>query len=252
MTVKPKVLEWIEEAETVAITIPEEAPKRMYDEKLVAWFDILGMRRKIYESNDAEEVLTIMGNLQRYVENSCEDLVAKELLDYLQISDGFIIIAELGCINELCDILCQIQWQVLVFLQMLLRGAITAGKISMTDDTRLIIGPAFIEAFALESENAIYPRVLIADEIYKYIDKEKFSFKYIKEDSDNFKYLDFLRYIIEKEKYEPKNLSHFLQTQGVKSFLKEGYEKNIRNKKDIAQKHGWLISKLAENNVSVL
>ena len=251
MPEKPKILEWIAETESIGTSPVMDIPKRAYNDKLVAWIDTLAMRNKMRNSDDAEEIFTIMGKLQNYVENACADLVAKEKLNYLQISDGFIIVAELDCINELCEILCQIQWNVLFYSQMLLRGALTAGKVSMSDDSRLIIGPAFIEAFAMESENAIFPRILFANEIEDYIGKDEIVFSYLKEDSDHFTYLDFLKYMIDKEQIPPKALRHLVQTQGVKKLLVDGYSENIQKRKNLAQKHGWLIARFAEYRIKL-
>jgi len=251
MSDKSKIMEWIAEAETTADASTMDIPKRAYNDRLVAWIDTLAMRNKMRESDDAEEIFTIMGRLQNYVENACENLVAKGKLNYLQISDGFIIVADLDCVNELCEILCQIQWQVLFYSQMLLRGALTAGKVSMSDDSKLIIGPAFIEAFAMESENAIFPRILFANEIKDYIKEDEIVFSYLKKDSDHFIYLDFLKYMIDKEQITTKELKHFLQTQGVKRLLVEGYSKNILKSKHLAQKHGWLIARFAEYKIKL-
>jgi hypothetical protein len=250
MADKPKILDWIAEAEHV-VTLPEPI-KKVYDEKLVAWFDILGMREKMHASDDADEILSIMGNLQQFVENACESLVARNKVDYLQISDGFILIAELDCINEICKILCTVQWQVLIYLRMLLRGAITAGKVSISDDSRLIVGPAFIDAFILESENAIFPRILFANEIYKYINKDNIEFEYIKEDVDKFLYLDFLDSEISSENYTGKQLNHLFLTRGVKEFLRDSYVNYEANKKKLAQKYGWTIAKLKAHNIKIL
>lgn len=247
---RSKVLDWIEEAENVKV--PPEPPKKIYDEKLVAWFDILGMRKKIHECDDVEEILTIMGKLQKYVENACESLVAINKVNYLQISDGFIIIAELDCIDAICEILCKVQWQVLVYSQMILRGALTAGKVSISDDSRLIVGPAFIDAFVLESENAIFPRILFSKEIFNYIKIDSIAFKYIAEDFDKFSYLDFIYYTIISENYTKKQLNHLFKTYHIVTFLKKNYEDFITNKKNVAQKYGWLISKLAVHNIKVL
>lgn len=248
---KSKILEWIEEAESSQITPTIDVPKRSYDDKLVAWIDTLAMRNKMRDSDDAEEIFTIMSKLQNYVDNACSKLVAKGKLNYLQISDGFIIVADLDSVNELCEILCQIQWHVLFYSQMLLRGALTAGKVSMSDDSKLIIGPAFIEAFAMESENAIFPRILFANEIKEYISGEGISFSYLKEDSDHFTYLDFLQYMIDKIQIKPRDLRHFVQTQGVQKLLVEGYSENIVRRKNLAQKHGWLIARFAEHKIKL-
>ena len=252
MSDKSKIMEWIAEAESTGTTPVIDTQKRTYNEKLVAWIDTLAMREKMRNSDDAEEIFAIMSRLLNYVENSCESLFAEGKLNYLQISDGFIIVAELDCINEVCEILCQIQWRVLFYSQMLLRGALTAGKVSMSEDSKLIIGPAFIEAFALESENAIFPRILFANEIKDYIKEETVSFSYLKEDSDNFIYLDFLGYMINKEKIKTKGLNHLVQTQGVKKLLIDGYLGNISKRKNLAQKHGWLIARFAEHKIKLI
>jgi len=251
MSEKPKILEWIAEAESSKVVPTADIQKRSYNDRLVAWIDTLAMRNKMRDSDDAEEIFTIMSRLQNYVENACSELVVKEKLNYLQISDGFIIVADLDCVNELCEILCQIQWQVLFYSQMLLRGALTAGKVSMSDDSKLIIGPAFIEAFAMESENAIFPRILFANEIKDYVKKDDISFSYLKEDSDHFTYLDFLQYMIEKNQIRTKDLKHLVQTQGVQKLLVEGYSGNILKRKNLAQKHGWLIARFAEHKIKL-
>jgi hypothetical protein len=135
---------------------------------------------------------------------------------------------------------------------MLLRGALTAGKIGMGEDLKYIVGPAFIEAFDLERKNAIYPRIIFADEIKKYIPDKSITFKYIAEDNDKFKYLDFINHNIDIEKLTEKNLDHLLTTQSVKAILKSEYEKNKSTDKLVAQKYGWLISKLASHKINII
>jgi hypothetical protein len=228
---------------------PSPAPlRRQYDEKLVAWLDILGMRNKIhdYKEHDAEEILTIMGRFQNYVRNSCDNLEDK--VKYMQISDGFIIVSEFECLKEICEILCQIQWKILVNDKMLLRGALTSGKISMTtDEPKLIVGPAFVEAFAMESKNAIFPRIIISSNLYQLAEVD-----FIIKDSDHFYFLDFLEYVIKNENYNIKQLTHDLRTWKVIEFLKNGYDSFIEKDKWLAQKYGWLISKLSAREIKVL
>ncbi len=254
MANKALLNQWINEAESKSKPIVEEPDKKLYNDKLVAWIDILGMRNKMRISEDAEEIFNIMAKLQYFVENECEDLVKVEVLNFLQLSDGFIIVADMDYINELCEILCKIQWHVLLQLDelKLLRGAITAGKASMSDDTRLIIGPAFIEAYAMESDNAIFPRILFAEEISQYITPGKLVFNYVKQDGDHLKYLDFISYAIKEQGLKQKDLAHLLETQGVNRVLKKGYEYYIHSNKAIAQKYGWLIAKLSEYKIDIL
>lgn len=246
--------QWILEAEKKGAVVAEEPERKIYSDRIVAWIDILGMRNKMRKSNDAEEIFNIMAKLQHFVENACEDLFKAGVLNFLQLSDGFIIVSEMQYINELCEILCEIQWHVLLHLDdlKLLRGAVTAGKVSMSEDARLIIGPAFIEAYAMESDNAIFPRILFADEIYQHINPKDLIFKHIKEDGDHFKYLDFITYSIKKQSLRQQELAHLLETNGVFKTLKHSYESNISTNKTVAQKYGWLIAKLSENKIDIL
>ena len=226
---------------------PPSTERRQYDEKLVAWIDILGMRAKIhdYKKNDAEDILTIMSRFQNYVRNSCNDI--EELIKYIQISDGIIIVSEFEYLKKICEILCQIQWKILINENMILRGALTSGKIRINEDPPLIIGPAFVEAFELESENAVFPRIIISHELYQLSD-----FKFINEDSDHFYFLDFLEYVIETESLNNKQLLQYLRTSKVIKYLKTEYNTYIGKNKRIAQKYGWLIEKLSNRKIKVL
>ncbi|MDR1582323.1 MAG: hypothetical protein LBS55_03535 [Prevotellaceae bacterium] len=251
---KTDINEFLENAhkkERTLKRVPPSMPqRRQYDERLVAWFDVLGMRSKIraYKEHDAEEILTIMGRFQNYVRNSCETLEELGQVKYMQLSDGFILVSEFDCLNKICEILCQIQWKILVNDNMLLRGALTSGKISMTDDDpRLIVGPAFVEAYHMESENAIFPRIIISHDLYQSI-----KFDFITEDSDHFYFLDFLEYVIKNEDYNIKQLTQNLRTFKVIEFLKTEYNKHIENDIKVAQKYGWMIEKLSARKIAVL
>ena len=247
---KNRISEILEEAykreRSIKVVPPLEPSRRQYDEKIVAWFDVLGMRKRIhdYEKHDAEEILTTMGTFQNYVRNSCEGLDIK----FMQISDGFILVSEFNYLKEICEILCQIQWKILINDKMLLRGAITSGKISITDDEqKLVVGPAFVEAFSMESENAIFPRIIVSSNLNSFI-----KFDYLVEDSDHLYFLDFLTYVIEIEDYNIRQLTHILQTTKVIDFLQTGYNENIKVNMRIAQKYGWVIEKLSAKKIKVL
>ena len=232
--------------QAVKVKPPAVQLRRQYDEKIVAWFDILGMRNRMrdYEKHDAEEILTTMGRFQNYVRNSCESLDIK----YMQISDGFILVSEFNYLEEICEILCQVQWKILVNDNMLLRGALTSGKVSITDDDqKLVVGPAFIDAFLMESEIAIFPRIIISNNLYQSV-----KFDYLSEDSDHIYFLDFLTYVIKTEDYNVSKLTHFLQTTKVIEFLQTEYNENIKKDLRVAQKYGWLIEKLLTQKVKVL
>jgi hypothetical protein len=91
---KTNISEFLENAHKKEQTLKKPSPsiplRRQYDEKLVAWFDVLGMRSRIrsYKEHDAEEILTIMGRFQNYVRNSCESFEEIGKIKFMQISDG--------------------------------------------------------------------------------------------------------------------------------------------------------------------
>jgi len=253
---KPKIYEWVEEATKLPIPPKVEKPEKTYDEKLVAFIDVLGMTEKTL-GGSAEQSLTLMGNLRLCVDTECSPLPGD--VKFLQLGDGFTIVADLACINELCEALSRIQWRVLVYSQMMLRGALTAGPVGFDEeheDIKYIVGPAFISAYRLETKNAIYPRIILAsEEIEPYMAQQSItiSFNHIVEDNDKLKYLDFIGHGIVTGKYSKRTLDHLLTTEGTKGLLKREYEKHLKeDKKEVAQKYGWLIRRLAAHGIDVL
>ena len=250
-----KVESWWEE-ETKVETIPSESEihRKSYSNRLVAWIDILGMRNLIKsDSKDAEDIFGVMEKLRNFVQVPCNSLAKAGKLHYTQIADGFMIVADLEYATEFCGILADVQWRVFVECQMLLRGAITAGKVSVSDDPQIIIGPAYVDAYMLESESAIYPRIILTNEFFKET-KDYLAFPYISTDTDKEKYLDFLPYAFEKNGLDKKRVEHLLETQGVFRKLKNEINTSSTSKglgRNVAQKYGWTISKLEMHNIKV-
>ena len=108
---------------------------------------------------------------------------------------------DVDCVNEICKILSAVQWQILVYSHMLLRGALTAGQVAIGSEEEYFIGPAIIEAITLERQNAIFPRIVFDNrEIEKYIKTGDIKYKDIVEDQDKIKYLDYRKYYMDNEK----------------------------------------------------
>lgn len=78
------------------------------------------------------------------------------------------------------------------------------------------------------------------------------SFKYIIEDQDKIKYLDFIKYNKDSERLTVDKLKQLLTEKQVIRTLKESYEEKICKDKSVAQKYGWLISKLAVHNIKII
>ncbi|MCL2227067.1 MAG: hypothetical protein FWB97_05505 [Oscillospiraceae bacterium] len=248
---------WLDDEESsVESYQPErDAPREPYRKRLVAWIDILGMRQMIkdYEKNDAESIFEVMTKLRNFVQAPCDYLAKEDKLHYTQVADGFLIVADDDCATEFCAILSNVQWQVLIECQMLLRGAITAGMVSVSDDPQIIIGPAYIDAYKLESEHAIYPRIILTKEFFDFTEG-LLSFDHIATDTDKEMYLDFFKYAIEEHRLDTKAAERLLKEQGILKILKEKTKQPRKSKpldRRVAQKYGWLASKLESKNIKI-
>ena len=119
----------------------------------------------------------------------------------------------------------------------LIRGAVTKGNLIVNESINTLLGPAVNETYILESQIAIYPRIVISD---KLIDCELKS--YFKEDSDGTYFFDFLLFLQKRKAYV---MSQEEMNRHI-TFL-EGYIKNSGNLK-INQKYKWFKKYLYTRN----
>ena len=243
-------MDWLSDYNALGANENEDIPPRKaYSKKVVGWLDILGIREKIKNEKeyDAEDIISLMANLSSYVKTACDDYEAKDAMHYLQIADGFMIAAEIEYAQKLCEIMSEIQWKILVNLKMLSRGAITVGNVSVENDGKIIIGPAYVDAYAMESENAFFARTIVSDTLIREVDINNAS--YIKLDSDNIYYLDYIDYIIQTHHFDSKRISQILVQNGIIKELLKYYDSLGKIKLSIWQKYGWTLSLLDRNNI---
>ena len=247
-----KIESWLNDSVETS-DVDDEKPRLSYSKKIVAWLDILGVRSKIKNEKkyDAEDIIGIMNSLATYVKNSCDRLYEDEKLDYSQIADGFMIVADITCADEICKILAEIQWKILLNLKMLSRGAVTVGNVSVYNNDKFIIGPAYVDAYAMESENAVYARTIVSN---AFIDETKdyLTVSFLKEDSDKCVYIDYIDYVIKYNYDDSLRTSKILSQQGVIKELKKNYSPKTQDKKiSVLQKYGWTIALLKRNKIDI-
>ncbi len=105
-----------------------------------------------------------------------------------------------------------------------IRGGISSKYCNIKNE--FAVGEGLIEAYRLESETAIYPRILLSKEItdnskimesLKWISKKMYNSNYlIKKDEDGFFYLDYLKYRISQS----DTSSQSIQQNGLKDMRK--------------------------------
>lgn len=118
-----------------------------------------------------------------------------------------------------------------------IRGGISIGK--MYHKKNIFFGPAFLEAYKLESEVAIYPRVIFSTNL---IDIVK-DILYVKDSEDgifHIDWFDFLKQQVNKGFYQkPANLP-------TMNYIKELIQENIDSNSDIKikSKYIWLLNQI--------
>lgn len=144
-----------------------------YEDRIVCFLDILGFGSHIARSIDLVDGSDNTGKIKKIADafmsirhildiDCAEDRQDKEVT---QFSDSVVIsfpaYSESGVFYALQEIL----WVQISLVQKgyLCRGGVTRGRLIHT--SKLLFGPAMIEAHALESKAALYPRVILEAEI---------------------------------------------------------------------------------------
>jgi hypothetical protein len=138
-----------------------------YTSRYVAFVDILGFRKIINKSrNNAKFADELAAVLKAIGERNSElERVLGEDFKMQNFSDS-IIMSEAATAQGLSHLLYQVQELGLRLLQkaLLIRGGICKGE--LYHDGSVIFGPAFIEAYRLESNVANFPRVVLGADAY--------------------------------------------------------------------------------------
>lgn len=151
-----------------------------YEMKYVAYLDILGFSELIRKSiTDTElhkkicNVLTSMYRAQpdKYVINPEGKHIGipknPDGICVYVFSDNILMTAPitLGGLNKLANEIWTLYGNLAFNCNSLVRGSIVKGL--MYDDTQIAYGPGLIDAYQKESNIAIYPRIILSDEVYK-------------------------------------------------------------------------------------
>lgn len=254
-----------------------------YVKCFVAFLDMLGFRSKVMESQHDSETLEILldslkicGGFQNEGKKATNNLGE---IRTISIQSRFFSDSIVFFLKEKPEDIAQL-FLIIRYLQdrlwekdICLRGAITVGDMYWPDTVHnqknVTLGPAILEAHKLESQIAIYPRILISRSLKEYIenkDVKAWPFgrtgqlsKYIKQDKDREYFLDMLncnvtRAIDEKLEEDDNTFSVvWTESSGSKRDeilrkIDEIIKENISSEDEkIRQKYGWLKSYLQDD-----
>ncbi|MDD2716520.1 MAG: hypothetical protein PHW04_11580 [Candidatus Wallbacteria bacterium] len=235
--------EWIDKGEKK--TSPNLQELEKYDFKNVAFLDLLAMKDLVYNEKDDSAAIQKMKKIKGIIDIETKSIALDPDFILTHFSDSFIFTCSEKHMLDLVSLLATIQMRILVECQFQLRGAVTYGKVKVTDAGKDIIGPAYIDAFKLEQKSAIYPRIIIHNNFLdKFCEKHPNSSEIILT-TDNEKIIDYLGHFVtseEKNKKSKEEIILFLKREKVFRFLSERYaEFKKKNDHAIKQKYGWTI-----------
>ena len=147
-----------------------------YENRIVCFIDILGFSSIIKSTvskekkTEAQKVLDDVCNALEFL-RSYSDKMAEYKISTTQFSDSIVISFPWNRDNwhllSIFRTIKYIQVALLYRFHLLLRGGIVIGEIVHTD--RLLVGPAMINAYALESKCANSPRIVLDPKVvYRY------------------------------------------------------------------------------------
>ncbi|HTH95465.1 MAG TPA: hypothetical protein VL550_09540 [Rhodocyclaceae bacterium] len=138
----------------------------VYEERCCLFLDVLGFSRLLKHSE-----ASVVFHMLTYFKEGKEKFFpyADEDTQVTAFSDSIVISInsrERTCIHSMIEVATQLQKD---FMQIgiLTRGGIALGKMFHKDG--ILFGPAMVEAYTLESEIAVYPRVVVSEKaVIKY------------------------------------------------------------------------------------
>lgn len=187
-----------------------------YEPSLITLFDILGFKdllnRAGEDANAVSEVLSLARRFSTPDEGAAENFGWKSInfsdtvVRAVPIVSNANVKVRLGIVfHELTDI-AHLQVN-LLFRNVLIRGAVTIGRIFMQAD--VVFGPGLVDAHLLESEHALYPRVIVDKRVLKALKEipllrshrfdEEMSYinRLVRKDTDGLQFVDYLRYALD-------------------------------------------------------
>ena len=230
-------------------------PHQSYEDRVVAFIDVLGFSAMVEKTSTDEKKLQLLTSALDGLHNKFWEWEADGVyssFSFTQFSDS-IVISALAESSDSFSMLMQLLLGTMDLVDdygILLRGGIARGQ--LIHDNTMLVGPAMVDAYRLESKVAIYPRIIIEEELKKLFDDNMEAYirnhtnldevpvfnRIFKKDDDDWYYLD---YIQPAEEYNNESTPD-------EHLKKLGYlaEKGLKSDEEkVRIKYEWLKKKVA-------
>ena len=182
---------------------------------IVAYLDLLGVNEKILNDDDSETNLTIIRKLYDEVidfqKEKDPSLKIFQTSKFKIFSDNIVFIQELSNdpknqidviegLFRIFGVISNFQFYAFINHGWLLRGGIVRGPLYWDKD--MLWGKALLTSYHLEDKLAIYPRIIIDEQLHQTLLKSENPTKDIirlKMDSDGYYYVDYLNFMFQDE-----------------------------------------------------
>ena len=205
-------------------TVNEEGNRIKYQKCFVAFLDILGFQSKVMDSQKSDHLLrSLIDSLKicsafesrgkKVSDNQGDRRTISVQSSFFSDTVVFFLKANSNDISHLFFMIRYLQdrlWEKGICL----RGAVTIGNMywPTKNEGNVSFGPGLIDAYKLELEVAIYPRILVSKQLFDYIDTNApsaFPFgeigqlkNFIRHDNDGIYFLDLLNQQITRARNE--------------------------------------------------
>lgn len=223
-----------------------------YETRLIAFVDFLGFKKMIEESEDNEhrtdEIYSAIHNIYMVLGDYLANSPGDTSLRITHFSDSIVMSCAFDEIEDVVLIIRHlrfIQQQLAEEHSMMIRGAITIGD--LIHDDQILMGPAMVEAYTMESHVAIYPRIIVSDIAKQVWDKctqilqvaDTPDNQFMHKDTDGQWYIDYLN-----------DLDFNFSNDGERMYrsIRSLIQQNISNP-NLQLKYQWLDDKFKASNI---
>lgn len=235
---------------------PPIIPHQDYEDRIVAFVDVLGFKGLVDSSkNDVKVLRNITSALSTLYEWiwKWEADGGDSSFAFTQFSDS-VVLSALADTQDGFEMLLQLMLGIVDIAYsncIIVRGGIARGK--LIHDNEMVVGPAMVDAYFLESQIAKYPRIVISEELktefevnlQEYVDSQpnlteipSFNKIFKQDDVDGLWYMDYIdpdeEFVIRHSKKD------YIET--LKDIARKGLSNSDAN---VRKKYEWLEQKLA-------
>lgn len=225
--------------------------KIKYEERIVSFVDILGFAEKVTTStkSNLNEIVSQVESFRSSFQEGPKPKGYEKDVIVISFSDSItrakrtssmapVFYEVLSYVHGIADI---------VNRGYFVRGGMTYGEFAYHDKANMLISPAFVQAYKLESQHAKVPRVIVDPKLleefkrrkdwrkdtHTYKDEAAYVYKMLRLDSDGFYFIDYLKAIADEFDNPPFDFPDFvlkhrtLVVEGLKKYSGEVKKKYI-------------------------